>query len=75
MSRGTTLRSFLTPLGDSSNAKVMLGNVMVSRVVLLCMLIVVMGGCWVIEQPGSSIMAEHPRFRWMCRKLKAAKLR
>jgi hypothetical protein len=31
MSRGTTLRSFLNPLGDSSNAKVMLGNVMVSR--------------------------------------------
>jgi hypothetical protein len=34
------------------------------------MLVVAMGGVFIIEQPGSSLLMEHPRMKWLCKQLK-----
>ena len=65
INRSVSLRTISFPLGDRSNASVEAGNIMVSRLVLL-VLVLLSRGCWVvIEQPLNSVMQYHPRFQWM----------
>ena len=39
------------------------------RVSLLILVISAMNGCWILEQPRSSLLAWHPRVRWLFRQL------
>jgi hypothetical protein len=41
------------------------------RTILLLLLTVAAGGVWVIEQPSSSLMKRHLRFRWYIQRLRA----
>jgi len=62
MSRGTTKRSEINPIGaDTFNTA--LGNVMLERVMLLMRLAHVLGHMTTLEQPVSSIMYLHKRFQ------------
>ena len=58
MSRYTTKRSMQNPLGQGANAE--LANKLVSRVCLIVYFCTCIGVNWVIEQPGSSLLWEHP---------------
>lgn len=40
-------------------------HVCCDRMVLLCLLIAYKKSVWMVEQPATSIMAFHPRWRWM----------
>ena len=42
------------------------------RVMLLVVLATAMDLAWLLEQPGSSLMEWHPRFRWVIRRLPKA---
>ena len=53
------------PLGNLQRSEVRAGNQMVSRMVMVIMLILVRGGQWLLEQPGSSRMAWVPRLQWL----------
>lgn len=66
ISRGTTLRSFFAPLGNQDVKCVADGNVMTSRSCLVCLLVMALGGYWVLEQPASSLMFRHPRMQQLC---------
>lgn len=63
MSRFSTQRSIIEPLGNDTSESVAAGNLMVSRMVLLMSLIVARGSIFIIEQPQGSIMLQHPRFQ------------
>ena len=67
MSRSTTLRSRILPLGDVSLASVAAGNLQVARLVLLLVLVSHWGCSWVVEQPMTSLMWMHPRFQALFR--------
>ena len=69
MSRSVTLRSRILPLGDVNQASVAAGNLQVSRLVLLLMLVAHWGGTWVVEQPMTSLMWMHPRFQALFRNM------
>lgn len=45
------------------------------RTLLLLLLLTASGSVWVIEQPASSMIAEHKRFRWLVRNLQALNMR
>ena len=62
MSRHSTGRNVLEPLGNERSQSVKDGNLMVSRVVLALMLIMARGSVFVLEQPLQSFLPEHPRF-------------
>ena len=49
-------------MGDLSQPSVLYGNKMVSRQVLALYLCVALGGVYLLEQPGTSLMIEHDRF-------------
>ena len=53
---GTSKRSPTTPWGDVSRPYIVLGNCLASRSILLTMLATALGGTWILEQPGSSLM-------------------
>jgi len=74
-SRGSTHRSFITPMGNEKFLKVRLSNQMTSRTILLLVLFTACGGVWVLEQPGTSIVTRHRRFRWLVRKFNSLGLR
>ena len=59
MSRGSTGRS-QSILGNVNSEPVAEGNMQVSRMVLLIMLIVAKSARWILEQPLSSLMPDHP---------------
>ena len=61
-------RSAANPLGDLRRPEVRAGNQMVSRMVMVILLILVRGGQWLLEQPGSSRMALLPRMQWLLNK-------
>ena len=58
----TGRRSFL-PLGDPRVPTVAEGNIMVSRMVLHLFVLEARGCWWILEQPMSSLLEEHPRFQ------------
>lgn len=56
MSRHSVSRSYFQPMGRVSHHNVSEANKMISRVVLLCTVLMARGCWWVIEQPVSSLM-------------------
>ncbi|CAL1163803.1 unnamed protein product [Cladocopium goreaui] len=64
-SRGSTKRSFLTPMGCTEYQSVLLANKMVSRLVLLILINVAMLGTYWIEQPSSTLIMLHERMVWL----------
>lgn len=65
ISRSSTGRSRGNPLGRTDQACVSEANTTASRVALLVLLAVCRGACWAIEQPGSSLLPEHPRMQML----------
>ena len=63
MSRYSTGRSMINPLGNIWQRSVADANLMVSRTIMLLHLIVGRGSVYVLEQPQGSIMPMHPRFQ------------
>ena len=45
-----------------------------ARTTLLYYLITCIGGTWLLEQPGGSLMDQYDRFRELCRRMKATLL-
>jgi hypothetical protein len=68
MSRHSSGRTVLEPLGNLRSLKVKEGNMMVSRVILILMLIMARGSVFVMEQPAGSILPSHPRFEAFIKK-------
>ena len=69
-SRGTSQRHLWQPLGNTEIPFVALGNTLISRCVLLCFLASARGVRWVVEQPSSSTMSDHPRWGELRRQVK-----
>jgi hypothetical protein len=69
MSRGSTGRSGLNPLGNLRSSKVSDANIMVSRVCLIIMICLAKGIFFVCEQPRGSLLELHPRFQAMVKKV------
>ena len=68
MSRGSTLRSDVFPLGFQKDGKkrcrsVAQGNLMVSNMSLFLLWSLAKRCLWIVEQPGSSLMWQHPRMQ------------
>ena len=63
MSRHSSGRSPLEPLGTGKCPAADEGNEMVSKIVLLMKLIISRGSIFVLEQPHGSLLPEHPRFQ------------
>lgn len=63
----TSQRSHLNPWGDTGRASVRLGNLLMSRAILMACLVECLGGAYFIEQPGSSRIVLYPRFTWWVR--------
>lgn len=70
MAKGATHRSHCLPHGYTEHRAVAEGNVMAARVALLALLVTALGGNWVIEQPRSSLLFQHERFQWLCKRFK-----
>ncbi|CAL1139171.1 unnamed protein product [Cladocopium goreaui] len=68
VSRGSTFRHYFLPLGDPSSASAQLGNLLCARMILALILIMSRGGVWLLEQPVSSLVFRHPRFRELLRR-------
>ena len=62
--RSTTKRSIAFPLGIEPRCKaVEAGNIMVSNMAVLLLWALAKKVSWVVEQPGTSLMFEHPRLK------------
>jgi len=61
--RSQTWRRVYRPLGDTGRAAVAAANVMVSRMVLHLYMLVARGVWWILEQPATSLLEDHPRFQ------------
>ncbi|CAL1131298.1 unnamed protein product [Cladocopium goreaui] len=64
---GTSRRSMLLPEGREDLPYIQLANGMASRTCLLCLLTLIQGGSYMVEQPGSSCMPHYKRFVWLSR--------
>ena len=60
---GTSQRDVFDRLGNSGYTYVATGNGLASRVVLLLYICSWKKLRWVVEQPGGSVFADHPRFQ------------
>ncbi len=60
--RYTSGRSLIEPLGNENRESVFNGNLMLSRIILILMLLMARGAVFILEQPMGSILPEHPRF-------------
>ena len=67
MTRYSTGRH-LNPLGAVEQWKVRAQNALVARIVYLLVLCIKRGVFWLVEQPWSSILFEHPRWKWLMRR-------
>ncbi|CAE7466266.1 unnamed protein product [Symbiodinium pilosum] len=74
-SRGSTGRSMINPAGCQGLPSVDASNLMAWRVALLCLATSALGGVWVIEQPGSSILIESDPMQMVCGLLQVFKCR
>ncbi|CAK9084650.1 unnamed protein product [Durusdinium trenchii] len=64
VSRGSTLRSYINPMGRHCPS-VDSGNRMVSRCVLLILLMMSKNLRWLLEQPHQSLLPRHKRMEWL----------
>lgn len=71
ISAPTTMRNILRPLGREDLRCVAEGNIMACKTALICLLVVALGGDFCVEQPGSSLLWQHPRLQYICTKMKA----
>ena len=67
LSRGSTGRSTLNPLGRPLVQCVSDANILASRVCLLCIVAFARGASWAMEQPASSLLPLHPRVQLLRR--------
>ena len=63
MSRSGTGRHSVNPMGDPSNQKVQIANLMVSRMCCLQLVAFAKYAIMLLEQPGSSMMPQHRRMQ------------
>lgn len=70
--RYTSGRTHLTPWGNAGYQFVKIGNVLATRVVLMCVLAVVGGLRFLVEQPSGSFLEELPCYQWLWGTLKVA---
>lgn len=61
------MRSKRRPLGRPDSQAVRDGNVLAARAFLLCLLASCKGIWWVLEQPTTSLMHEHPMFKHLAK--------
>ncbi|CAE7639101.1 unnamed protein product [Symbiodinium sp. CCMP2592] len=69
MNRATSGRSPSSSTGYSHAPTVQAGNRMLERVYLLCLLVVALGGCYILEQPAGSAVEYYPSWRRLCTSL------
>ena len=69
ISRATNKRSVEDPLGDENQKRVRWNNRLVSRLMILLELVRFLGLFWILEQPQSSIILEHPKFNKRLKRL------
>ncbi|CAL1152703.1 unnamed protein product [Cladocopium goreaui] len=69
VNRASTGRSFLTPLGNEYFLPVRKSNKLTSRSVLCMLILVAMGGTYLLENPLNSLVALHPRYVWLVERL------
>ena len=69
ISRATNKRSVDDPLGDENQKRVRWNNRLVSRLMILLELVRFLGLFWILEQPQSSIILEHPKFNKRLKRL------
>ena len=62
--RGTSCRDILTPCGQDRHLSVRSANRLVARVSLMILVVALMGGAWVLENPANSVICMHERLRW-----------
>lgn len=63
INRSTSGRSVSLPLGNTELQHVQVGNLLAARTALLAWLVSWRHGWWIIEQPSSSVMIDHPRMQ------------
>ena len=63
ISRGTSGRSAAQPMGNTRMACVRAANLVTARFAALVLVAVARGAQWLVEQPGSSVMDLHDRFK------------
>ena len=73
-SRHTSGRTALHPYGHRGYSFVRIGNVLSSRVALMCLLASMCGLRWILEQPDASFLPNLPRYQWLWGVLKATYL-
>ena len=67
VSRNSTKRSRANPVGDESIVGVRMANLIVARVIVLCLLAMKRGIHFMLEQPASSLMRKMPVFQKVAR--------
>ena len=94
ISKGSTHRSYLNPMGHTGYEKVRDANLMSSRTavrvicvtasclfktllrtVILLLVLEAVSAVWLVEQPGSSLLFESDRFRWLIHHLETLNMR
>ncbi|CAK9081515.1 Uncharacterized protein SCF082_LOCUS38788 [Durusdinium trenchii] len=65
VSRGSTWRTFVNPMGQQAFHAVSSGNRMVSRCVLLILVILARNLVFYLEQPAQSLLPRHKRVEWL----------
>ncbi|CAL1126778.1 unnamed protein product [Cladocopium goreaui] len=70
VNRGSTWRSILTPLGNEEFVGVRRGNKLVARSVILMLITYLANGVFLVENPGNSLIAFHPRWVWFLEQLR-----
>lgn len=71
ISRGSTLRDIFNAMGDPHSLAVYRANKAVSRSMLLVMMIVCWEGVPILENPGSTLLNMHDRFRYLVQLLRS----
>ncbi|CAL1148821.1 unnamed protein product [Cladocopium goreaui] len=67
LSRGNLLETVWILIDHKSITPAKPRNLMVSRMCINLLVMCILRLCFVVEQPGSSILEEHPLFVWLCR--------
>jgi len=73
VSRSSTKRSFVKPMGEESHVSVKQSNVMVSRATILIYICEALSLLWFLEQPSTSLMILHKRFQELLKFLSSKK--
>ncbi|CAK9083901.1 unnamed protein product [Durusdinium trenchii] len=65
VSRGSTLRNYVNPMGHQPYNSVAFGNRMTSKCVLLILVMLACNCIFALEQPSQSLMPRHKRLEWL----------